>query len=165
LLQAIREHVPPTARLTLALRPESLLGTREHLDELVALRRLAEEWDFDLALDLNGPIDPAWESEAAVSKILPRLTVVRLGPLASRPPGRGRERQTARVIAYLADLAYDETIAISAGVSFWRPDRTATLARSCQEACRAILTRYEAIHEEPSLDTPSRPGPGIELPG
>ena len=65
-----------------------------HPDRLVVLRRLAEEWDFDLALDLCGPIDPTWESEAAISKLMPRLTLVRIGPTESRPPDRATATST-----------------------------------------------------------------------
>ena len=112
LIATVRERLPADTRLTLVLRPSTLDGTREHLTSLAALRRQAEEWDFDVALDLKGPVDHAWESEAAVSKILPRLTVVRFGPIESRPPGRGRERQTARVLAHLVDVGYQGAVAI-----------------------------------------------------
>jgi hypothetical protein len=40
---------------------------------------MAEEWDFDLVLDLVGGVDPQWEAEAAVVRIGSRLRMVRLG--------------------------------------------------------------------------------------
>jgi hypothetical protein len=153
LLHAVRANVPPTARLTFALRPDDLVGTREHLRALAALRLVAEEWDVDLALDLVGPIDPDWESEAAVSKLLPRLTAVRVGPLESRPPGRGRARQSARVLSFLADLGYRGAIAIVAEAPLWRRDRAVSLARSTREAADAIVRRYESVRQPLWFDT------------
>ena len=156
LLQAIRTNVPRGARLTFAIRPHELDGTREHLVGLAALRRVAEEWDVDLALDLHGRIDPAWESEAAVSKLLPRLTVVRIGPFEARPLGRGRAKQTARVLAFLADLGFRGAIAIAPTAPVWRPDRAIHLARSCRDATEAILWRYEAVRQDLRSDASTR---------
>ena len=161
LLRAVRDKVQRGARLTFAIRPGELEGTREHLRALAALRRAAEEWDIDLALDLHGPIDPTWESEAAVSKVLPRLTVVRIGPIQSRPPGRGRAHQTTRVLAFLADLGYRGTIAIVSEAPFWRPDRAVIMARSCHEAAATILARYDALRQELRFDAPTQ---GLDRP-
>jgi hypothetical protein len=161
LLRACRQLVPSSARLALALRPDELTGTREHLDELAALRRTAEEWDLDLALDLDGRIDPTWEAEGAVSKLFPRLTAVRVGSLESKSPDLGRERQSARVLAFLADLGYRGAIALVPRSPIWRPDRAAGLARSWLTTAQTAAARFDAVRGEPRH---SRVG-GLELPG
>jgi hypothetical protein len=153
LARRLRASLSPATRLTLALRPHHLEATRAHLDRLATMRRLAEEWDHDLALDLCGPIDPAWESEAALSKVLPRLTIVRIGPLESRPPGRSRVRQTQRVLAYLADQGYGRTIAIAATAPPWPIGRKEALARSLDRTADAIVARFTTVHHERWLDS------------
>lgn len=144
---ALRRTLPASVRLAYAIRPGELVGTRDHLADLSALRRSAEEWDLDLALDLHGSIDPRWEAEAAVTRLLPRLSVVRLGPLGSRPPGRGRERATARALATLADASYAGAIAITAQRSIWQTGSHAALARSCAETAHHIRVRYATIQD------------------
>lgn len=146
-VKSVKAVLPATTRLVYAIRPASLAGTRDHLAELAAIRRNAEEWDLDLALDLHGPIDPRWEAEAAITKLRSRLMVVRFGPLASRPPGRGRERATARVLATLADGLYDGVIAISPCLSSYRPPTVNALAQSCYETARFIRSRYALVHD------------------
>ena len=161
LLHACRGLVPPSARLTLALRPDELSGTREHLDGLTALRRMAEEWDLDLALDLDGRIDPTWEAEGAVSKLFPRLTAVRVGSLTSGSFDRGREKQSARVLAFLADLGYHGAVALVPKAPIWHLDRAAALAHSWLSTAQTVTARFDAIRGVPR---PSRVR-GIELPG
>lgn len=145
LVRDIRASVPPDTRIVYAIRPGALAGTRDHLADLTALRRLAEEWDLDLALDLHGPIDPRWEAEAAITKLRSRLAVVRFGPLASRPPGRGRERATTRVIATLADGLFTGAIAISPQVGRFRLPTAAALAASCAETAAFVRSRFAAV--------------------
>lgn len=146
LLNDIRANIPPTTRIVYVIRPGSLAGTRDHLADLTALRRYAEEWDLELALDLHGPIDPKWEAEAAITKLRSRLSVVRFGPLASRPPGRGRERATARVIATLADGLFPGVIAISPQVRHARFPTTSALAGSIAETVGSLRSRFAAVN-------------------
>lgn len=145
LLQDLRGLLPPDTRIVYVIRPSALAGTRDHLADLTALRRNAEEWDLDLALDLHGPIDPKWEAEAAITKLRSRLTVVRFGPLPSRPPGRGRERATTRVLATLADGLYEGVIAISPQIRPFRYPTVSTLADSCAATATLIRSRYGSV--------------------
>ncbi len=145
LLRDLRRSVPPETRVVYVIRPGALAGTRDHLADLTALRRNAEEWDLDLALDLHGPIDPKWEAEAAITKLRSRLTVVRFGPLPSHPPGRGRERATARVLATLADSLYEGVIAISPQVRPFRYPTVGALADSCAATATLIRARYGSV--------------------
>lgn len=120
----VRAELPPNARIAIALRPHQLRGDRTHLDELGNLRRFAEEWDFDIALDLSAPVDWSWEAEAAIWRLTPRLQIVRFGALNARFGRRTEPRIGARVLAALADGGYDGRIAITpAGpVAPWRQD-------------------------------------------
>jgi hypothetical protein len=161
LARRLQATLAPPTRLALALRPNHLEANRAHLERLAALRRLAEEWDYHLAIDLCGPIDPAWESEAAVSKVLPRLTVVRIGPSESRPPGRGRVRQTQRVLAYLADQGYDGTIAIAATAPPWPVGRIDALARSLDRTAEVVLARFNSVRHERWIDSVRETNPSL----
>lgn len=147
LFRELRAAIPAGTSPSYVVRPATLAGSREHLDALTTLRRRAEEWDLSIVLDLNGPIDPRWEAEAALVRLLPRLSAVRLGPLASRPPGRGRERATARVIAALADSSFDGTIAIAPRPAPWQIAPSQALARSAAEAAIQVRARYAAVHD------------------
>jgi hypothetical protein len=77
--EAVRLASGGRTRFGVVIRPGTLRGGRAHLTELSGLRRMAEEWDFDLVLDLVGGVDPQWEAEAAVVRIGSRLRMVRLG--------------------------------------------------------------------------------------
>ena len=151
-IRALRDSLPPATRLTVTLRPRHLAGTRAHLTQLTALRRLAEEWDHDLALDLLGPIDPGWEAEAALARLLPRLTLIRFGPLESRPPGRGRSRVTARVLAAAVDAGFGGVASLvvrpPALQGFWRPALTA----ACAETGRLLRDRFMGPHASLPFD-------------
>jgi hypothetical protein len=151
LIKALREVVPETTSLAYVIRPAELIGTREHLADLTALRHMAEEWNLDLAMDLHGPIDARWEAEAAITKLGSRLVAVRFGPLTSRPPGRGRERATARVLSTLADASYDGVIAISPQVPRYRLPTSRALADSCLETVAFVQSRFS--HLQSSLPT------------
>ncbi|CAA9567471.1 MAG: hypothetical protein AVDCRST_MAG49-3271 [uncultured Thermomicrobiales bacterium] len=156
LLQVLRQELPEPIRIALVVRPRQLGGTRDHLVEMTALRRLAEEWDYDLALDLFGPIDIGWEAEAAVTRLLPRLTAIRLGPLESRPPGRGRARMTARVLSLAVDAGFGGTIATTpqpaALQGLWGP----AIARAGSATAALIRDRYLTVHQPTQRDTFTR---------
>ena len=76
----MRERVPDTARVALAVRPRNPDGGRAHLARLSFLRCLAEEWDLDLALDLRGTThqQKVWRRLAAI----PRGQVSTYGDIA-----------------------------------------------------------------------------------
>ncbi len=151
LIKGLRSVLPKTTSLVYVIRPAALLGTREHLTDLTALRHMAEEWNLELALDLHGPIDARWEAEAAITKLGSCLTAVRFGPLTSRPPGRGRERATARVLSTLADGGYGGVIAISPQVPRYRLPTSRALADSCLETMTFVQSRFSLLQS--SLST------------
>lgn len=120
----VRAELPPNARIAIALRPNQLSGGRTHLNDLGRLRRFAEEWDVDIALDLSAPVDRFWEAEAAIWRLTPRLQIVRFGALNARFGRRTEPRLAARVLAALADGGYAGRIAIApkGPVAPWRQD-------------------------------------------
>ena len=151
------------ARLTVALPTEQLEGNRSHLTELLALRRIAEEWDFYLGLDLLGPIDPRWEAEAAGARMGPRLRLIRIGLLESRPPGRGRAKMTHRVLAAAADAGFGGLISIAVGPgwhAWWPP----ALAGVCAATVSRIRDQF-ALVQEPFVGHPNpNPNPNPRFP-
>lgn len=102
-------------RLTIGLQAGDFRHDRWHLDQLVGIRRMAEEWDLDLALDLTGNVSLSWEAEAAVLRVLPRLTLVRLGQWR-REDGTLAPNQTGqiagRTITMLVDQGYSGVISL-----------------------------------------------------
>ena len=102
-------------RLVVGLHAGDFRHDRWHLDQLAGIRRMAEEWDLDLALDLTGNVSLAWEAEAAILRVFPRLTVVRLGQwrredgtLVSNLTGQ----IAGRTISMLADQGYSGVISL-----------------------------------------------------
>ncbi len=102
-------------RLALSVQAESLVRQADYLDRITSIRRTVEEWDMDIALDLTGSVSPRWESEAAVAKLLPRLTLLRIEPWLNRDgtPDRSPKGQlAARTVAMLADQGYTGIISL-----------------------------------------------------
>lgn len=159
-IASIRASVPSKTRIAIGLRSSDLLGTRDHLIALAALRRYAEEWDVHLAIDLSGRVDPAWEVEAALMRLLPRLSVIRL-----RLPGYGQGRQgldrtTARAVATLTDLRFTGTVAIVPSVRVWQrwwPPAIADVTQATADALRGRFAsvphamEFESFRERPKL--------------
>jgi hypothetical protein len=123
-----RQRTGTPVRLAIGLRASDFRHDRWHLDQLAAIRRMAEEWELDLALDLTGNVSLAWEAEAAIMRVFPRLVNVRLGQwrqedgsLLSTQSGQIANR----TISMLIDQGYTGTLSFT------------TTARR-QSACSAI---------------------------
>jgi hypothetical protein len=159
LMRSVQDLSDGTIRLTLSLSSDQLEGSRDHLAALSALRRTAEEWDYDLALDLTGPIDPRWEAEAALNRVLPRLRIIRVSSLTSRPPDNARARLTNRTISFALDQGYQDVISISPYVPLWRAFWTTPIASAFIEDAHAIRAKYELIHHIALPPAPSRQTP------
>ncbi len=145
LLLRLQEGVGPKTRVTLVLRPTDLEGTRAHLTTMTSLRRTAEEWDFDLAIDLCGTVDPRWEAEAAIQRILPRLTLIRLGASGGDLAPGSRARLTRRSLAYLLDQSYSGTLSLVPTVPLTAKFSAATLERGTRNEAQAIVERHQRI--------------------
>ncbi len=102
-----------TVRLAIGVRGSVIHRGHDQLAQLQTLRHTAEEWDLDIALDLAGNVPHYLEAEAAVLRLLPRLTVVRIPSWVS-PSGELNTDDpiSRRVVSILADQGYAGTISI-----------------------------------------------------
>lgn len=114
--QFAAERTGAIPRVAVGIRAVDLGGERGHLDHLRSIRHLAEEWDLDVALDLTGHVPRDWEAEAAIVRLMPRLTLVRITPESGnrqyRQPMAGRSI-AARSVAILADQGYTGSISVA----------------------------------------------------
>lgn len=149
LLVRLQSELPPSVRITMALRADELSGTREHLATVGSLRRMGEEWDFDLALDLTGRLDPRWEAEAALHRLKGRLRLVRLALPCGRQGRTVPNRLANRSVAWLLDQSFDGTISLVAPPARWRPLGRAALASSVAQQIQSINDRHRRIFAAP----------------
>ncbi len=145
--QFTAERAGTVPRVAVGIRAADLGAERGHLDHLRSIRHLAEEWDLDVALDLTGRVSRDWEAEAAIIRLLPRLTLVRLTPESGsrhvRHPIAGRSI-TTRSVAILADQGYTGAISVA---STNHPLRSLMASRGPGEveimARDAVLDQYD----------------------
>lgn len=117
--QFASDRTGPVPRVAVGVRAIDLGAERGHLDHLRSIRRLAEEWDLDVALDLTGRVPRDWEAEAAIMRLLPRLALVRIAPESREGLYRtsvGTRSMAARSIAILADQGYTGPISVASSV-------------------------------------------------
>ncbi len=102
-----------SVRLAIGVKGSNVYRGHDQLSQLQTLRHTAEEWDLDLALDLAGDVPHYLEAEAAILRLLPKLTLVRIpswvsaaGELNTNDP------ISRRVVSILADQGYAGTISI-----------------------------------------------------
>lgn len=156
-------------RLVIGIRAETLIRSANHLDRIMSIRRAVEEWDLEIALDLTGTVSPRWESEAAIAKVLPRLSVVRIeswlkpdGTIDTSPRGQ----LAARTIAMLSDQKYTGIISLYPVTStlLIRPT-VASMAAMAELLYRDIQNRYARSSSIPTLDSPvPYPHPSADRP-
>jgi len=152
----LREVVPVSTRVALAVRPRNPDAGRAHLSRLSLLRNLAEEWDLDLALDLSGSVDWLWEAEAAVSRLASRLAVLRVMYPLSTLDGHTRSRLTQRTLAASIDAGFDGVIAVVCHLPFGRWGAPTALERSARIAVDGLGSRYGIVPVWPRFDVPQR---------
>ena len=145
LLIRLQDALGASASVTVVLRPAQLGGTRAHLATLGALRRTAEEWDFDLALDLLGTVDPRWEAEAALQRLGSRLSLVRLSVPNDVPATAGRSRLTSRSLSYLLDQSYAGTLSLVPRLPWSGLFSVAVLERRTRDAASSVVERHQRI--------------------
>lgn len=144
--EIVSDRSNTSARIAVGIRAIDFADDRRHLDQLVATRRLAEEWDLDIALDLTGNVSLNWEAEAAVIRLMPRLTLVRLRPwIASDGSGPSEDRQAIalRTVAMLADQGYTGSISLVPRPDPWWKIPAAEGAGAETLTRDLILDRYD----------------------
>lgn len=139
-------------RVALEVRAESLLDERgPHLTRVANIRRFAEEWELDIALDLASGDLAGWETEAALMRLFPRLTLVRMGPIHG-PGGRHTVTPGAsvalRTVKMLADQAFGGLISIlpvgpQPGWRSWASHPSLSAAVSAREEIMAAYDRID----------------------
>jgi hypothetical protein len=138
-------------RLAVAVDAATLAASRSQRSALQSIRRMAEEWELEIALDLTVPTNSAWEAEAAVLRLLPRLRLVRL-PCRTESDIDAGARTVERTVAMLADQGFAGTFSLlppPAPLMRAHPTRDAEHAlRSYQE----IIARYERIERDLAAD-------------
>lgn len=101
-------------RLAIGVRGSVIYRGHDQLAQLQTLRHAAEEWDLDIALDLTGDVPHYLEAEAAVLRLLPKLTLVRIPSWVSTSGELNTDDPISRrVVAILADQGYTGTISIT----------------------------------------------------
>lgn len=128
-----------------------MLDSGSHLQRIANMRRIAEEWDLDIALDLTTPGIEHWEAEAALMRLFPRLRIVRMRPLRQGHDADfllPTSRAAARTTSMLADQTYREFISITPALPQWpwlraiqRPNLLAVT-----ETRAEILAAYDRVH-------------------
>ena len=142
----LREN-SPTPNFAIGLPPPSLKGGRPHLVLLGAIRRFAEEWELDVAIDLAGRFDPTWEAEAAVARLGDRLRVIRLTGSASARSAVGRDRVACRALHAALDRERPLEIAVASAGPVPFPITPRAAAASAARAQEYISERA-AIHAQ-----------------
>jgi hypothetical protein len=141
----------PAARFAVGLSSSSLKGGRPHLVQLGAIRRFAEEWELDIAIDLAGRFDPTWEAEAAVARLGDRLRAIRVLASAPSRSAVGRDRVACRALHAALDREQPLDIAICsvAPVPFPMPPRAAALgaARAVEYIAERVAIHAQALRE------------------
>jgi hypothetical protein len=115
----LREELSERSRIALAIRPRNAEGDRGHLARLAMLRSVAEEWEFELALDMTADVDWLWEAEAAVARIASKLSFVRINYPPPLLDQHVRNRLTQRTMSACIDIQFEGVIALAPPVPFW----------------------------------------------
>lgn len=156
-------------RVAVSIPADSLIQqSGSHLEHVANMRRVAEEWDLDIALDLTSPCIEHWEAEAALVRLFPRLTLVRLQPWLDRdglPVHTGPARVCMRSASMLADQAYSGTISIeaSAAASGWWSLPSRPGLRDAIQTRADILAHYERVSQVDFIRRHQLPDSGSTL--
>ncbi len=145
----LRRRMQSTAhggvRLAIGVRGSTVHRGHDQLAQLQTLRHTAEEWDLDIALDLAGNVPHYLEAEAAVLRLLPRLTLVRIPSWVSASGELNTDDPISRrVVSILADQGYTGTISVMPARSPLQIPGTHTYPTMSDEWTRQlILDQYD----------------------
>lgn len=153
-------------RIAVSIPADSLIQqSGSHLEHVANMRRVAEEWDLDIALDLTAPGIEQWEAEAALVRLFPRLTMVRMRPWLDRdglPVHTSPARVCMRSASMLADQAYERSISIEAwsGSPAWWSFPAHPGIRDAIQTRSDILAHYERVAQVDVTRRQRLPGSG-----
>ncbi len=150
------ELLPWASGVTIVVPAAAPEGGRAHITRLRRLRRLVEEWDMTLGLDLSEATDARWEAEVAIQIAGPRLALVRL---RTRMPGALSQASDVRARALVAcgDLGFSGKISLVPPTPFWLGWHTPSVRRDLEHN-RDTVTRILAERRilQRSFQTPHR---------
>lgn len=168
LVETIRRVAGTQIAIAVALDSRSLIGGRTHLAQLTLLRRLAGEWDFEIALDLTGTIDPQWEAEAAIVRLGPRLRLVRFGGASVVGRWTLDSRLSARALAAVLQRSEPIAVSLEPPLQPWQRVRPLAVHRAALEARSCIGARIDQYRAQwaasASVDIQDHPVPHPERP-
>lgn len=146
--------------VAIGLRSARLIGGRRHLAMLTAIRRLTEEWNLGIALDLTGAFDPQWEAEAAIVRLGKRLVLVRVGSRAIAPGPIDRDRVARRALRAAIERCPDVTVSIEPALPWWQVFSSSERGRSWLVSEERLRTWFSPLPaDELPGSNQSRPNP------
>jgi hypothetical protein len=130
----------------------SLRGGRSHLVQLGGVRRLLEEWEVPIALDLSGRFDPTWEAEAAIARLGRQLRFLRMRLSAPSRAAVGTDRVACRALLAALDRGWVSDLALShSGARILPPFLSTSGANACRGAVEFVqerqLAHFEALRQ------------------
>ncbi len=146
----LRNATGAPARIAIAMRADNREGSRDHLDRIALLRHQVGEWDLQLALDLTTGVDGAWEAEAAILRLLPRLAMIRLVVPRTMLSGGVRWRIASRAVAAASDSGFDGIYSIAPDLSLWERLSVNALADRCAMFATNLDRRSNLVRGERS---------------
>jgi hypothetical protein len=154
-----------SSQVVLGIPPAALRGGRPHLVQLAGIRRLAEEWDLSVAVDLSGQFDPTWEAEAAIARLGERLCLLRISASAPSRAAVGRDRVACRALhaAMEGDHVLEVAVAPARPVPFPITPRVASYgaSRAVDYIAERAALHARALREGISRYEGSRSSRGI----
>lgn len=153
----LRKRFGSKLPLAIAIRPWRFGPTREHLNGLASLQMQAGEWEISIVVDLARELDWTWEAEAAITRIAPSLSLVRVRYPTNAIDGRFRDSLTTRTLASAIDLRAATDIALVTPVS-WRYRRNErAVAAACRGAMLDLTRRFHVGRpDHDAIDVPGR---------
>lgn len=130
----------------------TLRGGRSHLVQLGGVRRLLEEWDVPLALDLSGRFDPTWEAEAAIARLGRQLQFLRMRVSAPARAAVGADRVACRTLLAALDRGWITDLALcNSGAGVLPPFLSARGTNRFRNAVEFVqerqLSQFEALRQ------------------
>jgi hypothetical protein len=153
----LRETQHDFIRHVIGIRGSSINRGHDQLSQLQMIRHSAEEWDLDIALDLTGDVPHYLEAEAAIMRLLPRLTLVRIPSwVSSTGELNTNDPISRRVVSILADQGFSGTISIVPIRAPWQLPWTATAPTTSEEWTRTMIMDMYTRQRSDDLPAPYR---------
>jgi hypothetical protein len=144
----LRNATGSEARIAIAVRADNREGNRDHLDRIALLRHQVGEWDLQLALDLTTGVDGAWEAEAAILRLIPRLALLRLVVPRTTLSGGVRWRIASRAVAAASDSGFTGAFSVAPDLSLWERLSVNALADRCAMFATNLDRRSSLVRSE-----------------